>query len=135
MSSEAERNRRQAALLLARLGLRRSSKAVQYLSVILAECGERLPPGPELWEKYAARFGQKPVNIQSAIRMELQRAYRRDPLRLSELAGLGEVLLAPPRPREFILMSLKWLRQNEFVWDGAGGWSARSRPEQGGLML
>lgn len=129
MNSDSEWRRRQAALLLVRLGLRRSSKAMRYLSVILAECGNTLPPGPVLWETYAARFEQRPVNVQSAVRLEIQRAYRRDPLRLSELAGLGEVLLAPPRPREFILMAAGWLRENEFVWDSAEGVCAKPKDD------
>ena len=106
---------KQATLLLAYLGFRPESKAVHYLSGMLAEAVDAPAPGPELWGRVALRNGCKKETVRAAVSKELHRIYELDPLRLSILARDREVFFVCPRTGEFIAMAAKWLTRYEFV--------------------
>lgn len=121
----SEQERRQVVTLMGYLGMRRTSHAVHYLSVIVPAVSEKLPPGAELWTPAAEQFGQRTINVQRAVHMEIRRAYLRDPARFSELMPEGEVLFAPPRTREFIALAAKWLERHRFVGQAEDGRNTR----------
>lgn len=112
MKTQMEKQRQQAVQLLVYLGLRRTSKAVRYLGVILPEAIESFPPGLELWTPAAEQFGQRTANVRCAVHAEIRRAYQRDPMRFSELVPEGDVLFTAPRSRDFIALAVKWLRRS-----------------------
>ena len=64
----------------------------------------------------ASAYGKSGASVRSTVRRGIHRAYARDPEHFSEV--LDELLLSPPRTRDFVAMAVRRLRENGARMDG-----------------
>lgn len=81
-------------------GIRRTGWAYRYLSDAIRLVLDGARPNSELWERIAQKYGKRAVNVRTACRRAIQKAYHDSPERFC--AALDDIYFTPPRTRDFI---------------------------------
>lgn len=87
------------------VGIRGIGLVRHYLSDAIVLVLDGAQPGRELWERVAHKYGKRAVNVRSACRRAIQKAYHNSPEDFC--AALHDIYFIPPRTGDFIVAAAK----------------------------